>query len=94
VLCHLLNCVAPHTARALFRDDCGSVLASRLHGVRVNASIRVHADLDDAAQLDRGHPRALAAAAALVVQRHLCVVGGCCGTDYRFSRSLARELRR
>jgi S-methylmethionine-dependent homocysteine/selenocysteine methylase len=58
--------------------------ASRLGGVRANASTLSHAELDEAEELDRGDPADLAARYRELRQLvpALRVLGGCCGTDH------------
>ena len=53
-----------------------------------------HAELDDAEELDRGDPRALAGD---YVDLHrilpdLRLVGGCCGTDHEHIATIATQL--
>ena len=83
-----VNCAHPlHVAAAL--AEPGS-WRERIYGVRYNASIRSHAELDEAADLDEGDIGLLASR-----HRHLAgdlpglvIVGGCCGTDARHVEAL------
>ena len=83
-----VNCAHPvHVAAAL--AETGS-WRERIYGVRYNASIRSHAELDEAADLDEGDIDLLAdrhrrLAAGLPA---LAIVGGCCGTDARHVEAL------
>ena len=90
---YMINCAHPsHFAAAL---DDGAAWTSRLGGVRANASTKSHAELNDATELDRGDPVALAAAHRALA-RHvpgLSVFGGCCGTDHRHVAAIADALR-
>jgi S-methylmethionine-dependent homocysteine/selenocysteine methylase len=88
----MVNCAHPqHIAPAL---DPTAPWASRLVGLRANASTRSHAELDEATELDDGDPVALAA--ELVGLRDampaISVLGGCCGTDVRHIEALAAAL--
>lgn len=79
----LVNCAHPqHLANAF--ADAGSWL-NRIGGLRVNASTRSHAELDEATELDDGDPAQLAAATNQLrpLLPNLAIVGGCCGTDAR-----------
>ena len=60
-------------------------LADRIGGLRVNASSKSHAELDEATELDAGDPAALEAEHAVLLAHlpNVCVLGGCCGTDAR-----------
>lgn len=49
--------------------------------MRCNASTRGHAELDEAKELDEGHPATLATAQDRIA-------GGCCGTDARHVAAL------
>jgi S-methylmethionine-dependent homocysteine/selenocysteine methylase len=85
----MINCAHPtHFAEAL--EDEGSWVA-RLGGLRVNASRKSHAELDEAEELDEGDPRELAERHRELRPRlpNVNVVGGCCGTDHRHVAAIA-----
>ena len=87
---YMINCAHPsHFAAVL--DDAG--LASRIGGIRANASRLSHAELDEAADLDEGNPDELACdyRELLGALPGLCALGGCCGTDHRHIDAIARE---
>jgi homocysteine S-methyltransferase len=80
---YMINCAHPtHFADVLV---AGEAWAERLRGLRANASTRNHAELDRATDLDAGDPVALGRQYAELRRkfRHINVVGGCCGTDFR-----------
>ena len=80
---YMVNCAHPtHFAHVL--DGLGD-LAGRIGGLRVNASRKSHAELDEATELDAGDPAALEGehAALLAQLPNVSVLGGCCGTDAR-----------
>jgi S-methylmethionine-dependent homocysteine/selenocysteine methylase len=84
----LVNCSHPtHIARAL--ADRGP-WRRRIRGLRPNASIKSHAELDQADELDEGDPAALAAALGLLMDAlpAVSIIGGCCGTDARHVAAL------
>jgi homocysteine S-methyltransferase len=62
----------------------------RIIGIRANASLKSHAELDDAEDLDEGDIGALAAAQADLTAAlpALTILGGCCGTDHRHVAAL------
>ena len=80
---YMVNCAHP----THFED----VLATcerwrdRIRGLRANASMRSHDELDEMEELDDGDPDDLGARYAALRARlpHLNVLGGCCGTDHR-----------
>ncbi|MBM3530924.1 MAG: homocysteine S-methyltransferase [Alphaproteobacteria bacterium] len=79
----MLNCAHPtHFIGAL---KAGEPWTRRLRGLRANASTRSHAELDQATDLDAGNPVELGKQYADLRSRfrHLNVLGGCCGTDFR-----------
>jgi homocysteine S-methyltransferase len=89
---YMINCAHPsHFAHVL--ADGGGWL-DRIRGIRANASALSHAELDEATELDSGDPAALAADYRALRQtlRHLCVVGGCCGTDHRHVRAICEAV--
>lgn len=79
----MINCAHP----SHFDDAISGVgdWSDRIRGVRANASAKSHAELDEAVELDAGDPVALAKEYRDLRKRlpHLCVLGGCCGTDHR-----------
>ncbi len=88
----MVNCAHPtHFAGVL---EPRAAWTARIRGVRANASTRSHAELDEAETLDDGDPDDLGrryADLATVLPR-LAVVGGCCGTDTRHVRAIARAV--
>jgi len=59
--------------------------SERIGGLKANASMLSHAELDDAEELDEGDPQDLGARHAELRQKlpRVNVLGGCCGTDHR-----------
>jgi homocysteine S-methyltransferase len=79
----MVNCAHPtHIAPALAAEGDWR---SRIVALRVNASVRSHAELDAATELDEGDPVELTRAQDALRPRlpNLAVIGGCCGTDAR-----------
>lgn len=86
-----INCAHPdHFAGAL---DVDSPAVDRIELLRANASRASHAELDEAEVLDDGDPDELGALFAELRRKHpsLRVLGGCCGTDVRHVRAIARS---
>ncbi len=80
---YMLNCAHPtHFADVLAKD---APWVRRLRGLRANASVRSHAELDAAPDLDAGDPVALGRQYRDLRKRmpQLTILGGCCGTDHR-----------
>ena len=84
----MINCAHPTHFDAVL--ETAGPWASRIRGLRANASAKSHAELDEAEELDAGDPVDLAARyQALRPQLpNLNVVGGCCGTDDRHVREI------
>jgi len=90
---YMVNCAHPlHVMPALARDGAWTL---RIGGLRANASLKSHAELNEAAELDRGDPAALADAHRDLLARlsGVRVLGGCCGTDHRHVAALAATLQ-
>lgn len=90
---YMINCAHPrHFMQTL---KAGGRWISRLGGIRANASIKSHAELDASDSLDAGDKCLLAAGyvelAALL--QNLKVVGGCCGTDAGHLEEICRALK-
>jgi S-methylmethionine-dependent homocysteine/selenocysteine methylase len=87
---YMINCAHPqHVMEAL--DRCEGCRA-RIRGLRVNASCRSHAELDQCHELEADAPEALGSAhrPLLALLPNLAVVGGCCGTDTRHVDAIYR----
>ncbi|MEO1208908.1 MAG: homocysteine S-methyltransferase family protein [Cyanobacteria bacterium J06638_20] len=80
---YMINCAHPlHFAHILFTQD---PWLKRIGGIRPNASIKSHAELNEAEELDEGNPQELGMQTAALQDKlpNLRVLGGCCGTDHR-----------
>lgn len=89
---YMINCAHPaHFADAL---EMGAPWAARIGGIRANASKCSHAQLNEAAELDRGDPVQLGEAYRALVARlpQLRVFGGCCGTAHEHVEAIAKAL--
>ena len=86
----MINCAHP----SHFSDvvDGGEEWTSRIRGLRANASMMSHAELNEAPELDTGDPEALGRDYAALKKeklKNLNVFGGCCGTDHRHVHQMA-----
>lgn len=89
----MINCAHPdHFADAL---DPANPVASRIRGIRANASRMSHEELDEAEELDYGNPAELAAQYEELRRQfpEINVLGGCCGTDARHIAAIAAACR-
>jgi S-methylmethionine-dependent homocysteine/selenocysteine methylase len=87
----MVNCAHP----THFEDELeAGPWLERLRGIRANPSVRSHAELDEATELDAGDPVELAADYARLRAQfpQLNVLGGCCGTDERHLDEIAAVL--
>ena len=85
----MINCAHPtHFMDGL---DEGASWRTRVRGVRANASLRSHAELDESTDLDAGDPKQLGAEYRELrgLLPRLNVLGGCCGTDHRHVQAIA-----
>ncbi|MDF0584458.1 homocysteine S-methyltransferase family protein [Bradyrhizobium yuanmingense] len=79
----LINCAHPtHFESAL---AAGEAWVQRIHGIRANASVKSHAELDESETLDSGDPADLGRRYHLLRRAFpgMRILGGCCGTDHR-----------
>lgn len=87
---YMVNCAHP----THFEDvlEAGAAWTGRIRALRANSSTLSHAELDESPTLDEGDPVALGAQYRALRTRfpHLNVLGGCCGTDHRHVREIAR----
>jgi homocysteine S-methyltransferase len=80
---YMINCAHPTHFDAVL--DGSAPWATRIGGLRANASTLSHAELDEMEELDSGDPDDLARR-YVRLREHLPalhVIGGCCGTDQR-----------
>jgi len=80
---YMINCAHPTHFDSVIAK--AGAWRERIGGLRANASMRSHAELDESSELDSGDPRELGAQYR-DLRRHLSkltVLGGCCGTDHR-----------
>lgn len=80
---YMVNCAHPtHFMQALER---GEQWVSRIHGVRANASVKSHTELDESVTLDAGDPADLGRRYSGLMKAFptMRILGGCCGTDHR-----------
>jgi homocysteine S-methyltransferase len=85
---YLINCAHPTHIRTGLGQPGPWI--DRIIGIRANASLKSHAELDDADHLDEGDIGGLAAAQAELTAAlpALTILGGCCGTDHRHVAAL------
>jgi S-methylmethionine-dependent homocysteine/selenocysteine methylase len=89
---YMINCAHPtHFAGQL---SGRAPWLERIRGLRANASVKSHAELDEARELDDGNPAELAEQYRELRTRlpRLNVVGGCCGTDHRHVEAICKAL--
>ena len=80
---YMINCVHPIHFASTIRH--GGNWVDRIGGLRVNASMKSHAELDESETLDIGNWQDLAQrySRILPLLPNIRVIGGCCGTDHR-----------
>ena len=86
---YMINCAHPaHFEGAL---EPGEPWTGRIRGLRANASIKSHAELNESSELDAGDPVGLGADHARLKRKlpRINVLGGCCGTDERHVEQMA-----
>jgi len=79
----MINCAHPTHFQNVVAE--GGAWLDRIRGLRANASMRSHAELDSAPDLDPGNPVELGRQYRDLRSRmrNLNILGGCCGTDFR-----------
>jgi S-methylmethionine-dependent homocysteine/selenocysteine methylase len=80
---YMINCAHPSHFEDVLAE--GGSWVSRIGGLRTNASMKSHAELDEAEELDEGDPDDLGERHGALKARlpAVNVLGGCCGTDHR-----------
>jgi S-methylmethionine-dependent homocysteine/selenocysteine methylase len=89
---YMVNCAHPDHFSGVI--DADAAWASRIQGVRCNASRQSHAELDAAEVLDDGNPVEFAKGYQALGERlpRLNVLGGCCGSDLRHVTEVVQVL--
>jgi S-methylmethionine-dependent homocysteine/selenocysteine methylase len=87
---YMINCAHPTHFTSVLPN--GEAWLERIRGLRANASIKSHAELDEAEELDDGNPIELAAQYRQLKTKlpNLNVLGGCCGTDIRHVEEICK----
>lgn len=88
---YMINCVHPIHFAPVVRQ--GGRWVNRIGGLRVNASMMSHAELDNSPTLDIGNIADLAQRymRVLPLLPNIRVLGGCCGTDHRHIGAIAQS---
>ncbi|MEM1340274.1 MAG: homocysteine S-methyltransferase family protein [Bacteroidota bacterium] len=89
---YMLNCAHPTHFMHLFDNE--SNWKNRIQGLRVNASTKSHAELDESIELDIGDKNELGAWHGVLQSKlpFLSVFGGCCGTDITHLKAICKNI--
>lgn len=91
---YMINCAHPeHFKNRLIAD---AAWVDRIKGIRANASMSSHAELDASETLDTGDKTLLLKGYQILTELlpNLKVVGGCCGTDHTHISHICRHLKK
>jgi homocysteine S-methyltransferase len=88
---YMINCVHPIHFASTVRH--AGAWVDRIGGLRVNASMKSHAELDESESLDIGDWQDLAQRyqRILPLLPNIRVIGGCCGTDHRHIGAISHQ---
>ena len=80
---YMINCAHPSHFETIL--DAEGTWTQRIAGIRANASMMSHAELDNSETLDAGDPADLGQRYRTLTAHlpRLRILGGCCGTDHR-----------
>lgn len=90
---YMINCAHPtHFEKILSTEE---PWLKRIVGVRANASVKSHEELNESSELDIGNPEELGLqyARLTTLLPQFNVMGGCCGTDCRHIEQIAKACR-
>lgn len=91
---YMINCAHPqHFAHTLYTNEAWK---KRIGGIRANASLKSHAELDESNTLDAGDKHLLANGYLQLFNLlpSLKVVGGCCGTDHSHIGEICKTVEK
>ncbi len=89
---YMINCAHPrHFIDSL---SSGQTWTSRIQGIRANASLKSHAELDQSESLDTGDKNLLSTGYQQITELlpEIHVIGGCCGTDHSHIDQICQTL--
>ncbi|MEA5572862.1 homocysteine S-methyltransferase family protein [Calothrix sp. UHCC 0171] len=89
---YAINCAHPtHFADVLAANE---PWVQRIRGIRANASIKSHAELNESVEIDDGNPEELGSQYRQLLNnlKHINVLGGCCGTDERHVEAICKAV--
>jgi S-methylmethionine-dependent homocysteine/selenocysteine methylase len=89
---YMINCAHPsHFTDILVADE---PWLARLGGIRANASVKSHVELNESVELDEGSPIELGQQYSTLLGKlkTLNVFGGCCGTDHRHVEEICKAV--
>ncbi len=89
---YMINCA--HPQHFMHQLDNNGNWKIRIRGIRANASLKSHAELDESDTLDAGDKCQLAEGYMQLFQLlpELKVIGGCCGTDHTHMEEICKTL--
>src|SRR5690606_18419859 len=92
---YMINCAHPTHFMGELQKGSKESWIKRFRGIRANASIKSHAELDDSTELDRGDPAKLGSMykELKMAFNQLNVFGGCCGTDNGHLLEIAKQIK-
>ncbi|WP_460596869.1 homocysteine S-methyltransferase family protein [Geomonas sp. Red276] len=93
---YMINCTHASFARAALLDETNSSpeVRRRMIGLLANTAALTPEELDNAAELVEEDPESFGRSVAAVgAELGLKILGGCCGTDGRHLRALAKRLQ-
>jgi S-methylmethionine-dependent homocysteine/selenocysteine methylase len=90
---YMINCA--HPQHFLHTLDNSEDWKRRIAGIRANASLKSHAELDGSDSLDAGDKNLLADGYAQLFRLlpELKVIGGCCGTDHSHIAEICESVK-
>lgn len=92
-LAYLVNCTHASFFRSVLLQEFNASVRGRMVGLLANTAALSPEELDESAGLVEEAPEAFGnAVASLRGELGMKILGGCCGTDQRHIRCLAREL--
>jgi S-methylmethionine-dependent homocysteine/selenocysteine methylase len=91
-LYYMINCAHPNHFAHVFNSD--GIWLEKIKAIRANASIKSHAELDEAEELDDGNPVELGMQyqKLITILPNLNIFGGCCGTDHRHVEEMCKSV--
>lgn len=94
VICYIFNCVNPKYILDFFKENKNKKWIERIKGIKPNASVKTHEELDKLNELDTGDIDLLSNNCGEIkkICKNVNIFGGCCGTNVEHTEKIYKTV--